>query len=284
MIFIHSDQAQTDNNDVGAFESSTINAIVNHAKRTEEKPAVIIGGYDATGQGPEGLQFEVTVTDVRPLVSALDLDVNGYAVVKHDTQVEDFYDEDEVHKSYYAEAVRLLTDATGASKVVVFDHTLRKENPEVGRGPVLRAHNDYTEKSGPQRVRDLLPADEAEERLKKRFAIINIWRPINHPVETTPLAIIDATSMEDADFVATDLVYPDRVGEIYNLEHKPRHQWYYVSRQTPEEAILLKTYDSATDGRARWTGHSAIEDPTASADAKPRESIELRALVFFDDE
>lgn len=282
MTFIHLDETQSSSDDALGVELPTINAIVNHAKRTEEKPAVIIGGYDATGTAPEGLQFEVTVTDIRPLAASLDLDVNGYVVVKHDTQVADFYDEGQLEEIYYPEVEKLLADATGAEKIVIFDHTLRKENPEQGRGPVLRAHNDYTEISGPQRVRDLLPADEAEERLKKRFAIVNVWRPINHPVETTPLAIIDATTMEDEDFVATDLVYPDRVGEIYNLEHKPRHQWFYVSQQAPDEAILLKTFDSATDGRARWTGHSAIEDPTAPADAKPRESIEVRALVFFD--
>jgi hypothetical protein len=142
-------------------------------------------------------------------------------------------------------------------------------------------HNDYTAKSGPQRVRDLFGADDAEALLRKRFAIINVWQPIAGPVETAPLALTDARSIAADDLVPLDLVYPDRTGEIYNVAFGPDHRWYYVPRMERTEALLIKGYDSLADGRARFTPHTAFDDPTTPADAAPRHSIEARTLAFF---
>jgi len=148
---------------------------------------------------------------------------------------------------------------------------------------VMSVHNDYTEKSGPQRVRDLLPADEAEARLDKRFAEYNVWRNIaHHPVEMAPLGFVDAESIAPRDLAVCDLIYADRTGEIYQGVYNADHRWHYFPRLTREEAILIKCYDSAKDGRARFSLHSAFADPTAPADARPRESIEVRTLAFFD--
>ncbi len=144
-----------------------------------------------------------------------------------------------------------------------------------------RAHNDYTEKSGPQRVRDLLPPEEAEERLKRRFAIINTWRPIRGPVEEAPLALCDARSIAPRDLVATDLLYPDRTGEVYSLAFNPAHRWVYFPLMQPDEVVFIKCYDSEKDGRARFAAHSAFDDPTGPRLPAPRESIETRSLVFF---
>ena len=263
--------------------SGGIEAVVNHWEPDGSKPSVVIGGADVKNASVNAQP--VTIKSARPVAGELDLDVQGFALVEHRSTVTDFYDDEQVEAIYYREAEALLRDATGASKVVIFDHTRRKEasTSDTSRGPVRRVHNDYTDKSGPQRVRDLLPPEEAEARLQKRFAIVNVWRPINHPVETTPLAIADARSVSQDDFIATDLIYPNRVGEIYNVAHNPAHAWFYVPEQTPDEAILLKVFDSARDGRARYTAHTAVDDPNARADAPPRESIELRALVFFDE-
>jgi hypothetical protein len=171
--------------------------------------------------------------------------------------------------------------------VVVFDHTIRRRIPGavertkgIPRQPVPRVHNDYTVKSGPQRVRDLL-GDEADELLKKRFAVINVWRPIRGPVLDAPLAITDASSIAEGDLVPTDLVYPDRTGEIYYVKFNPDHKWFYAPAMRNDEVLLIKCYDSIDDGRARFVPHSAFVDPTTPAGAPPRESIELRTLVFF---
>jgi hypothetical protein len=191
-----------------------------------------------------------------------------------------------VRTIYYPEVEQLVKAATGASRVVIFDHTVRIEDAaqrgeRAVRAPVRVVHNDYTVRSGRQRVRDLLDADDAETFLHHRFAVVNVWRSIGAPVETTPLAIADAQSIAPADFVATDLVYPDRTGEIYQVAYSPNHRWFYFPKMRRDEALLLKCYDSATDGRARFTAHTAFDDPTAPDDAPPRESIEVRTLISY---
>jgi len=228
------------------------------------------------------------IFDARSVAGHLSLDEEGLALVEHRSAVTDFYDEDSLRRIYYPEAERLVADAIGASRVLVFDHTIRRrvtgtEDRTVGvpRQPVPRVHNDYTEKSGPQRVRDLL-GDEADRLLQHRFAVVNVWRPIRGPLRDAPLAVCDARSVAPADFVAADLVYKDRVGETYAVRHNPNHRWLYVPEMRTDEALLLKCYDSAADGRARFAPHTAFEDPTAPADVLPRESIELRTLAFFE--
>ena len=269
--------------------AAPVDGSFNYLVPGDVKPAIHIArpGEGETDRSGTFSAEEMPVADIRGLPEEATLDRQGFALVPHDTAVKDFYDEDEVRAVYFPEIERLIKETTGASKVIIFDHTIRVEggdavNDRGLRKPVRVVHNDYTEKSGPQRVRDLVedPA-EAEARLQKRFAVVNIWRPIRGPVQDKPLAVLDARSMGPNDFVATDLVYRDRTGEIYSVHHRPTHRWYYVSEMRPDEALLLKCYDSATDGRARFTAHSAFSNPSAPADAAPRESIEARTLVFF---
>jgi hypothetical protein len=228
----------------------------------------------------------MTVRDVRPIAGQVSLDREGLALVRKTSAVRDFYDDDELRRVYYPEAERLVAEATGAHRVVVFDHTVRRRVwgsedrvPGAPRQPVGRVHNDYTEKSGPQRVRDLM-GDEAESLLAGRFEIVNVWRPITGPLRDAPLGVCDARSVDPRDWVPSDLIYRDRTGETYAVRYNPAHRWYYVRDMMPDEALLLKCFDSARDGRARMAPHSAFEDPTAPADKLPRESIELRTLVF----
>jgi hypothetical protein len=209
---------------------------------------------------------------------------HGFELVRHRSAVRDFYD-DEVKRIYYPEAERLLKAATGASRVFVFDHMTRRRaisadgTGDGRRQPVTRVHVDHTARSGPQRVRDLL-ADEAEELLQGRVQIVNVWRPIKGPLLDAPLAVCDAASVEPNDLVPSDLVYPHRVGETYSVTYRPSHRWFYFPNMRTDEALLLKCYDSKQDGRARFAPHTAFIDPNTPPDAPPRESIELRALVF----
>ena len=230
--------------------------------------------------------FVVKVADGRPFAADMSLDKQAFKLVGHDTQVRDFYDPEEVKTRYYAEVEALIKRETGASKIVIFDHTVRTADRAVERGlrtPVRSVHCDYTEKSGPQRVRDLLPADEAEVRLKKRFAEYNVWRSIApEPVEMTPLGLVDSQSLAPRDLAVCDLVYADRTGEIYQGVYNPDHCWFYFPKMTRNEAIVIKCYDSLKDGRARFSLHSAFDDPTTPANPKPRQSIEVRAFAFFD--
>jgi hypothetical protein len=233
-------------------------------------------------------EHTVEIRDVRPVASTLSLEHEGFQLLTAPTSVENFDDDAVIRTRYYAETISLLEELTGASRVVVFDHTIRRRVPGatdrstgIPRQPVPRVHNDYTERSGPQRVRDLL-GDEADELLQKRFAVINVWRPIRGPVQDSPLAVSDARSVAEGDLVATDLIYPDRTGEIYYVKYNPEHKWFYAPAMRSDEVMLIKCYDSIADGRARFVPHSAFVDPTTPSGASPRESIELRTLVFFD--
>jgi hypothetical protein len=215
-----------------------------------------------------------------------ELDVHGFAFMPHATAVADFFDVPAMTAVYYAEIEYLVRTVSGASRVVVFDHTLRsgdagEREQKLVREPVLSVHNDYTDWSGPQRVRDLLP-DEADHLLQKRFAIIQVWRAINQPVERNPLAIADARSLAPADLLISERRYPNRIGQTYRVLHNPDHAWYWFPRMRRDEALVFKVFDSALDGRARFTAHTSFEDPTSRTDAPARQSIEMRTIAFFD--
>jgi hypothetical protein len=230
-------------------------------------------------------EHSMPIYDGRAIADGLSLEREGFVLVNHNTQVKNFYDEEEVRSVYYTETEELVKRTSGAKRVLVFDHTLRsadgatREEKQIS-GPVRNAHNDYTEWSGPQRVRDLLP-DEAEELLKHRFAVVQTWRPIKHPVQREPLAIADARSIGTKELIPSARIYPDRRGEVYHSTYNPAHRWYYFPNMQRSEAMVFKTFDSMKDGRARWTAHCAFDDPTVPPDAPPRESIEMRTLAFF---
>ncbi len=264
-----------------------ITADLNYLAPAKDRPRTYT--YDPPAGTPRSTAISesraVTIHDARPFADAVSLDVEGFAVLVRPSQIRDFYNDEEVRTVYYPEAERILKDETGADRVFIFDHTVRRRVPgaEDVRGgprqPATRVHVDHTEKSGPQRVRDFFP-DDAEELLRGRVQIINIWRPIRGPLLDSPLAVCDVRSVTQQDLVASDLIYKDRVGETYGVTFNPAHRWLYVPEMRVEEILLLKCYDSATDGRARFLPHTAFTDPTTPADASPRESIELRTLVF----
>jgi len=198
----------------------SVEAALNYLAETAEKPVTYM--YKTENGAPQrsyhNVKHTMTILNGRAVDERLTLDGQGFALVHHPTAVADFYDEAEVPAVYYPEVERLVKQATGAVRVLVFDHNVRcgpmaKEGRNGAREPVRFAHNDYTLKSGPQRVRDLLSA-EADTLLKHRFVFINVWRPIRGPVEEAPLAVCDAQSMRLADFVPTDLKYRDRTGEV----------------------------------------------------------------------
>jgi hypothetical protein len=229
---------------------------------------------------------QVRIHTLRPIAGELGLDVQGFALRQQKSAVQDFWDDDEVRRVYYPEAERFLKDVTGASRIFIFDHLQRRRVPgQVDRSrsgprqPATRGHVDHTDRSGPQRVRDLM-GDEAEELLKGRVQVINMWRPIRGPLRDAPLAVCDSRTVAADDLVPSDLVYRDRTGETYSVRYNPAHRWFYVPEMQRDEALLLKIADTKTDISARFMPHTAFTDPTTPPDAFPRESIELRTLVF----
>jgi len=268
--------------------ADVIEAPLNFLADFDAKPQVMMSQQHAEDNQRTGVFRDVGVhiADARDLADAPTLDREGFAHRDHNSAIDDFYDDDAITSIYYAEVTSMLKAATGATDVHIFDHTVRVEDDAKRqmterRSPVLVAHNDYTEKSGPQRVRDLLEPAKAERYLAHRFAMVNVWRSIGASAERRPLAVADARTMTDADFVATDLVYEDRTGEIYQVAHDDRQRWYYFSDLGADDVVLLKCFDTATDGRARYTAHTGFENPAAPAGTPPRESIEVRTLLSF---
>jgi hypothetical protein len=232
-----------------------------------------------------GTQDPQMMTVLNGRLHQLSLERNGFVLVGHQTAVTDFFDREQLETIYYAEVEALIKKMSGAKRVVLFDHTLRSGNEtereeRLIREPVLNAHNDYTEWSGPQRVRDLLP-DEAETLLKGRFAIIQVWRAINKPIQSNPLAVADAASVAFEDLLIAERRYPNRVGQTYRLKYNPAHRWFYFPEMRRDEALVFTVFDSAKDGRARFTPHTSFDLPDTPPNAAPRQSIEARALAFF---
>ncbi len=265
-----------------AVSPHNVTATLHYLQRGPEKPTRYAKEPPPGVPAWNGIEdlHDVLITDGRGRESEFTLDRNGFAILQSPSQVHDFYAREEVERVYYPEVERLLRDAIGASRVFVFDHGVRNAARDGAAVPSRRVHNDHTVNSAPRRVRDHLGAN-ADELLKHRFGIVNVWRPIRGPVLESPLALCDARSFTDADLIASDLVYPHVRGETSSVEFKPEHRWYYFSAMQPDEVLLIRVHDSANDGRARLSFHTSFENPAAPPDAPPRESIEVRALVFF---
>lgn len=239
----------------------------------------------------------VPIHDARPESRGLRLDEHGFELHSGRTEFTTFFDEAAVRARYYPDVQERLQRLLGAHAVVAFDHNVRSltraARGERGiREPANQVHNDYTERSGPKRKLDVLAAAGRSDLANRHVAFVNLWRPIVGPVYDRPLALCDARSVAPGDLVNTeilhfmedDLLEPRHRGEVHSVRYNPAHRWYYVRAMQPDEFLLLKCFDSRLDGRARFMPHTAFENPECPADFIPRESIEVRTLVVFDEQ
>ena len=232
-----------------------------------------------------GEEHVMPVTDMRPHMEHLALERNGFVLLRAPSAVKDFRDPDEIRNVYHQEVIDLVKQLNGAEKVIVFGEVWRSDEPgiEEGRQPAYGAHVDYGARSVRYFAEEVLGKDEADHWLKHRHVLMNLWRPIT-PVYRTPLALCDASTVKRDDLYdsevrggLTDPDMPSLYG--FNLGYNPDHRWYYAPRMEPDEVLVFKLFDSDS-GRVQWTGHTAIDDPTAGQDAPPRESIEVRTVSF----
>lgn len=270
--------------------AQTVTGMLQFTILTGETPVTQVSKNGGGRGDPKTGQYEmkeVTIHNGRPIADKLDIDAEGFEFLKYNTAVTDFTDDDQVSNIYYPELEKLLLERTGAKEVLIFDHTIRigdrAKREKLGvRDPVRSAHNDFTDRSAPQRVKDLLPAGEAEDKLSRRFTSINVWRPLTGPVKTDPIAICPWDSIGEKDMIPAERNYGNRIGGILNLSYNANQRWTYFPDMERDEVILLKCYDSELDGRARWTAHAAFEDPKGPDPSLPaRESIEVRTLIFY---
>jgi len=224
----------------------------------------------------------VTISDLRGRESSFNLDSNAFAALKNIPSMlnyKDWENEETIQKVYYPEVEKVLMDnVPGASRIFIFDHTIRR--PNTTRLPVSRVHIDQTAKSTAARVKLHLPA-EADSLLQGRYRIINVWRPLNGPVYANPLAVADSATVQDEDLVAVEHRYPDRTGETAAVRQNAGQKWYYWSGMENNERLFLKCYDSdEVYGPRGRVPHTAFTDLRTPEGAPARESIEVRALVF----
>ncbi len=245
---------------------------------------------------PPSAQHVVAIRDARPIADRLRLDEHGFELHSRRTVFAEFYDEAAVRERYYPDVQSVVRAIMGALAVVVFDHNVRSAaraaRGEHGvRTPVDQVHNDYTEQSGPKRKREILDAAGRSDLADRHVAFVNLWRPIVGPVLDNPLTVCDARSVSPEDLVPTeihhfgedDLTVPRHSGQIQSVRYNPEHRWFYVSAMRPDEFLLLKCYDSRADGRARFMPHTGFRNPACPSEFVPRESIEARTLVVFDE-
>lgn len=234
---------------------------------------------------PTYKNHRVKIENGRPRQKEFNLATHGFSFVNNKSAVQNFYDDNHVREECYPEVQALIKEHIACKKILVFDHTIRTADEGIlakfgVRQPVKAVHNDYTEKSAAQRVRDLLPPDEVKNALQQRYAIIQVWRPIKK-IESEPLAICDGRTIPQTGFIMLERRYPYRTGEVYHISYNSKHKWLYFPKMTPDEALIFKVFDTDANAGVRFTAHSAFDDPNTSSNANPRESIELRALVFF---
>jgi hypothetical protein len=253
-----------------------------------EKNAVIrpsVGGGDSASEEGDYVTRFVGIHDARNRPTSLDQE--GFMLSHQETEVANFYSDDEIKSIYEEEVKTLLMGITGARRVEVFDHTRRASSIETQRKhgirePASTIHNDYDDESGPRRLRDFFP-DEADKLMENRFAIINIWRSMKGSVRNFPLAMCDASSVSKDDLVSVPRISKDRVGTVQMATFSPSHRWCYFPLMQMDEILLFKVYDSVDDGRARFTLHTSFDDPTVNDKMETnRASIETRCFVFFD--
>nr|POE92413.1 hypothetical protein CFP56_69660 [Quercus suber] len=273
---------------------------------------------DGPGQSYKYVDVDHPLHNIRDNVADFTTDNAGFAVVHSPAQEKTFTDETAIREGYYPEVEKLLRKThAGIKKVHIFDHTIRRRTKDSPRQPVQQVHVDQTPGAVDVRVRRHLP-DEAEELLKGRYQIINVWRPIENPATDFPLAVVDWRSTDPKDFVPIDLMYPTRSdsahddddrgketlpsadtyfstegyevkGETLGVSRSEKHKFYYMKDMSPDEVMLLKCFDSygqgmpmGKPGLAVRTPHTAFVDPETPQDAPGRQSIEVRCLVFYD--
>jgi hypothetical protein len=253
----------------------TVTSTLHYLQRGKDKPARYVSEPPPGVPRWNGIDdpHDVSIEDARGHEADFTLDRNGFALIKAPTAVSDFYSEDEIKQVYYPEVARLLEKTLGASRVFVFDHNVRNAGRSGMAEPSRRVHNDHTVNSAPRRVRDHLGA-EAGELLKHRFGVVNAWRgrsaaPCWIHRSRCAMRAASPTTISSRAISFT----------IMSAARHPR------SPTDPITAGIIsprcsRTNDSATDGRARLSFHTSFDNPLAQG-AQPRESIEVRSLVFF---
>ncbi|MEL7022308.1 MAG: CmcJ/NvfI family oxidoreductase [Pseudomonadota bacterium] len=256
-------------------------AFVNYHLRMDERQAFRfdVDGIVGNLESPELQRTEVAVEDLRRGVSSVDFDTDGIIFENHRSGISDFESSTDWESLYNDELTEFLQDRIGAKDVLVFDHTVRVDDPDAARKPARNVHNDYSESGATQRVIDLVGESRARDYEAGHYAFVNVWRPVEKSIQTSPLGFIRPSSVEAEDWMTIDLIYPDRIGQILGVAANTQHDWFYCSEMTPDEVAVFNIYDNR--GRP-FLGHSALDMKATGSTPVVRKSIESRTLIRFE--
>lgn len=256
-------------------------AIVNyHIKSTEEQAFHFdVDGVVGNLVSPELVATEISVHDLRDGTFNVNFDNNGITFEKHVTQIENFEGSSDWKDSYNNELQTLLKNKIGAKEVIVFDHTVRIDDPSAERKPARNVHNDYSTSGARQRLRDILGDERARQFQAGHYGFVNVWRPVEHTIKTSPLGFIHPDSVNVDDWMTIKLIYPDRIGQILGVAANKNHDWFFLSQMTPNEVTIFNIYDN--QGRP-FLAHSALDMANTDNVTTPRKSIESRTLVRYE--
>ena len=254
-------------------------AKVNYHVHASERQAYQIdpGGVEGKIISPEHAVTDVALTDAR-CGAGVTFAHDSVQFLDAPSAVQAFDTGETLKDTYDHELTELLSREIGAKEVIVFDHTVRIDDPDAKRKPARNVHSDYSPDGAHQRLIDVLGAERAAHWSAGHYGFINIWRPIRHPINSAPLGFVRPSSVAAEDWLLLDLIYPDRRGHIMGLAANPNHEWIYQSRMTPDEVAFFNIYDN--QGKAS-VAHSALDMIEDSTITTQRESIESRTLVRY---
>lgn len=227
---------------------------------------------------PTLIATEVSVQDLRNSECAVNFTDDGILFVESPTEVVEFSADDRWKTAYNAEITALLKTQISAKEVIVFDHTVRIDTTDATRKPARNVHNDYSRQGADQRLVDLVGEQSAAEFQQGHFGFVNVWRPIEHTITSSPLGFIRPNSMSIQDWMNIELIYPDRKGQILGVSANASHEWFFLSEMTPKEAIVFNIFDNQ---KRPHLAHSALDVIGGATSTLPRQSIETRTLVRY---
>lgn len=257
-----------------------VKARVNYHVKSEQPQAFQfdVDGIDGNLISPELLTTEIQVTDVRNNNASVNFDRDGITFVNHTSTTQAFDVANAWKNSYDQEISTLLKSEIGAQEVLVFDNTIRVDDIDAIRKPARNVHNDYSLDGANQRLIDLLGKEKAALYQQGGFGFVNVWRPIQQVITSSPLGFIRPSSMNSNDWLTIGLIYPERLGQILGVTANAQHDWFYQSNMSPDELIIFNIYDNT--GRPHLA-HSALDIVDQKHSSVARKSIETRTLVRY---
>lgn len=258
----------------------TIKASVNYHVTSDQPQAFVFDADGIVGNliSPELLETSVDVQDLRAGACQVDFDNDGIVFAHSPSEIIQFETNTSWQAQYNEEISALLKHTIGAEEVIVFDHTLRVDSLNAERKPARNVHNDYSSSGANQRLIDLLGSEQAAKFQEGHFGFVNVWRPVENAITTSPLGFIRPSSMQVDDWMDIELIYPDRKGQILGVAPNPEHEWFYQSNMQPSEVIIFNIYDNQ---QRPYLAHSALDIVDQPASQLPRKSIETRTLIRY---